>query len=121
MTAKCEYVGDTKFAASNVALELDLQDWLGRATREFAMAQLAAKFLNMDDIELESLVHDLGDTDEERGDAVVDLAEWFKSWREWYTAGEDITSSAFARFVIIAERMRHAHTPTRQHRLRACA
>ena len=99
-----EYFGDMKFKSNNVAGQKTREDWLRRAATEYAMSRFALRILNMDDNELEAFVHELGTTSDERGNAALDLYQWFDGWKDGYEAGVDILADVTARLLVIAER-----------------
>ena len=105
MTGDVEYVGDLTFDPSDIKSATTLDDWLDRARREYRMSRIAIAFLNMSDAELERHVNSFGDTDEKRGRLAMDLVEWFQGWIERYRAGEKVTTAAWARLVVVGERL----------------
>ncbi len=105
MTEQLEYVGDTKFSSCDIKPKATLEDWLSRAREEFAMKGQAVAVLNMNDEQLERYARTLGSTDEECCHVIIDLAEWFGTWKSNYEAGAEMADAAAVRMVVVAERL----------------
>ena len=105
MTSEQEYLGDMKFAANKVTSKVSREDWLRRAATEYAMSRFAFRILNMGHNELEAFVHELGATSNERGNAALDLYQFFDGWKDGYEAGVEVLADVTARLLVIAERV----------------
>ena len=100
-----EFVGDMTFEPIASPPHSTREDWMARAGGEYGASRIAAVYLNMSDKELWDHVQEYGDTDDEIGDAIVELAEWFQGWAVYHKTGHEVMQAVFARLVVIGERL----------------